>query len=76
MSQEASVVARRLANYFETQHDRAAKKPTAKQVKAKPVANDEKGVFHTALVIALMSVAIFLTKTTLVLTTWIRKLEA
>lgn len=65
MNGEASVVARKLENFYVNQHD------------YKEVQNHKKepGIITNMTVVCLMSLAIFLTKSTLFLTKLIKKLE-
>jgi len=67
MENEASVVARKLETYFRSQNDIIEERL--------PPANDEPGLMKNALIVVLMSFAIFFTKITLMITQWVRKLE-
>ncbi|PIR23577.1 MAG: hypothetical protein COV44_02315 [Deltaproteobacteria bacterium CG11_big_fil_rev_8_21_14_0_20_45_16] len=67
MENEASVVARKLETYFRSQNDMIEE--------TLPPANDEPGLIKNALIVFLMSFAIFFTKITLMITQWVRRLE-
>jgi len=76
---ESSVVARKLRNFYVTQHQQsaAARKPapwTTKELELDDV--DEKaGILRQALMVTLMGIAVALTEASLVLIRWVRKLE-
>jgi len=70
MSQETSVVVKKLQNYFETGQIESfqLEKPVAKK--------SEPGILSSLLAVCLMSTAIALTKLTLIITRWVKKLES
>lgn len=70
MSSEASLIAKKLGSYL------SVREPAAKKAAPTPVKKvEEISIWRTALSCVLMSVVIFLTKTSLQLTRWVKKLE-
>jgi|GEM_PF-5311790 len=71
MDNEASVVAKKLENFFEYKNQ----KINVKDIHSTEAEKHEPGLIRSASIICLMSLAILLTKTTLGLTYLIKKLE-
>jgi len=73
-STETSVIARKLKNFYSTQHTRPRVVP--RPVKAAAKTPSESGIFKHLILVTLMGAAVFFTEISLRLVRFARKLEA
>jgi len=74
---ESSVIARKLKNFYVSQHHRPAGARVAERskLKAKVKNQSEPGIFRYLSLVVLMGTAVFFTEVSLTLVRWARRLE-